>query len=132
MRLLTLTMLAAVALASAAVVVAAPVDLDGTWSGDWMPKGGIPDEITVQLMIGDHGKLTGRFVSPAPMDFTHATYVPKTGAVALTAADEKSGKTYTIKGTVKGTELIGTIDVGGTPGSVRLIKWTYTGTSISN
>jgi hypothetical protein len=118
--------------AAAGSPTAASANLDGTWSGDWNPKGGVPDSVTVQFSADEHGKLTGTFLSPVRVDFTHASYTPSSGAISFSAMDQKANKTYTLVGKVKGTEISGTLDVGGTSGSVRLIKWTYTGTSISN
>ena len=102
-------------------------DLEGTWSGDWTPTGGIATAVTVTLMSDSHGKLTGRFLSPVRMDVTGAAYNPKTQRITIDALDEKSNETYKLVGKVSGTEIKGTIDAGNRTGHVLLIKWTYTG-----
>src|SRR5579862_413282 len=102
-------------------------DLEGNWSGDWTPKGGIANEMTVTLTPGAHGKLTGRFLSPVPMEFTRAAYNPKTQVVTIEALDEKSGAAYKLIGKVSGTDITGTMSVGDQTGHVLLIKWTFTG-----
>jgi hypothetical protein len=112
------------------LATAAAADLtaiNGTWSGNWTPKGGIPDAITVELKVDESGKLTGKFRSPVPMDFSKASFIPTTGTVTFEATDEKSGKHYKLEGKLKGTELIGTLGANDTVGEVRLIKWTFFG-----
>jgi hypothetical protein len=109
-----------------APVFAAETAINGTWSGNWTPKGGVPDAVTVELRQ-ESGKFTGKFLTPAPMDFTKATYVAATGVVTFEAMDTKSGKTYKLQGKVKGTELTGTLTAGETEGEIRLIKWTFFG-----
>ena len=101
--------------------------LEGTWSGDWTPKGGIATAVTVVFTPRDAGKLTGKFLSPAPMEFTNAAYNPKTRVVTLEGLDQKAGDTYKLSGKVSGNDLTGTITVGDRTGHVLLIKWTYTG-----
>ena len=59
------------------------------------------------------------------MDFTKATYDPKTGVVAFEATDAKAGKVYKIDGKLSGNDIKGTMQVGATPGEILLIKWTY-------
>jgi hypothetical protein len=100
--------------------------LTGTWSGNWTPKGGTPDAITVELRQEAGGKLTGKFLTPQPMEFTKASFNAATGVVMFEATDGKS-KSYKVEGKVKGTELIGTLAVSDTAGEVRLIKWTFFG-----
>jgi len=121
-----------IALLLGLVIVVMPVGaqtsaLNGTWSGNWTPKGGVPDAITIELRESGPGAVTGKFVNPAQMEFAKATFNAKTGATVLEATDQKSGKTYKIQGTVKGTELVGTLVAGDTTGEVRLIKWTFFG-----
>jgi hypothetical protein len=112
----------------AAPIVAADVnDLKGTWSGNWMPKGGVPDSVTVEIRLDEKGKLGGKFLTPAPMEFSKITFIPKTGIVSMEAADEKATKHYKIDGKMEGTEIKGTLDANGAVGEVRLIKWTYFG-----
>jgi len=106
-------------------VAAETNELKGTWSGNWMPKGGVPEAITVELKQDNNGKLTGKFLTPVPMDFSKATFNPKTGIVMLEALDPKSGKHYTLEAKVKGTELNGTLGADDVKGDVRLIKWTF-------
>ena len=101
--------------------------LEGTWSGDWTPKGGIATAVTVTLTTEAHGKLTGRFLSPVRMEIASAAYNPKTHGITVDALDESSGATYKLVGKVSGTDITGTIDVGNRTGHVLLIKWTYTG-----
>jgi hypothetical protein len=101
--------------------------LEGTWSGDWTPKGGIATAVTVTITPEAHGKLTGRFLSPVRMEIASAAYNPKTHGNTIDALDESSGATYKLVGKVSGTDITGTIDVGNRTGHVLLIKWTYTG-----
>jgi len=100
-------------------------NLDGTWSGDWMVQGGVPDAVTVRISYEDNGTLTAKFVTPTPMDCTVASYAAKTHTVKLEATDKKSGDRYTLEGKLSGNEIVGTIDTGTHTGSVRLIKWTF-------
>jgi hypothetical protein len=110
-----------------APVWAADTAISGTWSGNWTPKGGVPDAVTVELRQDSGGKLTGKFVTPTPMEFTKASYVAATGVVTFEATDTKSGKAYKLQGKVKGTELTGTLTTGEAEGEIRLIKWTFFG-----
>jgi hypothetical protein len=115
----------ALMLATSALAADTESNLEGTWSGDWMIKGGVPDAVTVQLSVSDSGKLTAKFLSPAPMECTTASYAAKTRQLVLEAADDKSGTHYKLAGKVSGTEIIGTIDSGAKTGTIRLVKWTY-------
>ncbi|HTG73057.1 MAG TPA: hypothetical protein VMB70_04775 [Terriglobia bacterium] len=100
-------------------------DIAGTWSGNWTPKGGILDAVTIEVRV-EGGKVTGKFRTPSAMDFTKATFNPATGIVAIEATDAKAaGKLYKLDGKVTGNDLKGTLVVGGTPGDLLLIKWTY-------
>ena len=101
--------------------------LEGTWSGDWTPKGGIATAVTVTLTTEPHGKLTGMFLSPVRMEIASAAFNPKTHGITIDALDKSSGITYKLVGKVSGTDMTGTIDVGNRTGHVLLIKWTYTG-----
>ncbi len=101
--------------------------INGTWSGNWTPKGGVPDAVTVELRRDAAGNLMGKFLTPVPMDFSKASFNPTTGIVRFEAADAKSGKQYKLEGKLKGTELIGTLAADDTAGEVRLIKWTFFG-----
>jgi hypothetical protein len=98
--------------------------LNGTWSGSWVPEGGIRDAMTIELRHDESGKLTGRFVTPVSMEFTKATFNSKTRALLLEAADPKSGKQYKLNAKVEGTEIKGTL-AAENQGQVHLIKWTY-------
>src|SRR5262245_17625721 len=98
--------------------------VSGTWSGSWVPKGGVRDAVTVELKQ-DAGSLSGKFLTPVPMDFSKASFNAKTGIVAFEAVDGKSGKLYKVNGKIEGTELKGTLAVGDVMGDVQLIKWTY-------
>ena len=126
MKTKSIVILIAVLLSSAALA-AQTTKLDGTWSGNWTPKGGTPDAITVELRQEAGGKLTGKFLTPQPMEFTKASFNTATGVVIFEATDAKSGKSYKVEGKVKGTELIGTLAANDTTGEVRLIKWTFFG-----
>jgi hypothetical protein len=117
---LTLTLLAPTGAAD-------PSAISGTWSGNWTPKGGIPDAITVELKWDNHGKLTGRFRTPVPMEFSEASFNPKTGIVTFDAMDEKSGKHFRLEGKLERTEITGTMAANDIKGEVRLIKWTFFG-----
>jgi len=99
-------------------------DITGTWSGNWTPKGGVLDAMTIEARV-ENGKVVGKFRTPVPMDFARASYDPKTGAVSIEATDSKSGKSYKLDGKLTGNDIKGTIVVGGVPGDVLLIKWTY-------
>ena len=118
--------LVAAAVAAPILVAADMADLKGTWSGNWMPKGGIPDSMTVEIRL-DAGKLGGKFITPMTVEFSNITFDPKTALVSFEAADSKSGKHYKVSGKLQGTEINGTVDSNGTVGDVRLIKWTYFG-----
>ena len=99
--------------------------LNGTWSGSWVPEGGVRDAMTIELRHDDNGKLTGRFVTPVSMDFTKATFNSKTRLLLLEAADAKSGKQYKLNAKVDKTEIKGTLAADNASGQVHLIKWTY-------
>jgi hypothetical protein len=99
-------------------------DITGTWSGNWTPKGGVLDAMTIEARV-ENGKIVGRFRTPVPMDFTRASYDPKTGVVSIEATDSKAGKTYKLDARLAGSDIKGTIVVGGVTGDVLLIKWTY-------
>ena len=101
--------------------------INGTWSGNWTPKGGVPDAVTVELRRDAAGNLMGKFLTPVPMDFSKASFNPTTGIVRFEAADAKSGKQNKLEDKLKGTELIGTLAADDTAGEVRLIKWTFFG-----
>ena len=36
--------------------------INGTWSGNWTPKGGVPDAVTVELRRDAAGNLMGKFL----------------------------------------------------------------------
>jgi hypothetical protein len=99
-------------------------DLTGTWSGSWVPKGGVMDALTVEIRQ-ENGKLTGKFLTPIPMDFSNVTFNAKTDSVVLEAADPKSGKRYKIDAKISGKELRGSLVAGDATGELLLIKWTY-------
>jgi hypothetical protein len=99
----------------------------GTWSGNWMPKGGSLDSVTVELREDKAGKLTGKFLTPSPMDFTEASFNAATKTVAFEATNAKTGKFYKLEGKIKNTELTGTLATNDMTGEVRLIKWTFFG-----
>ena len=99
--------------------------LNGTWSGSWIPEGGVRDAMTIELKHDETGKLTGRFVTPVSMNFTNATFKSKTHTLSLEAADATSGKQYKVSAKVEGTEIKGTVTVGTQNGQIDLIKWTY-------
>jgi hypothetical protein len=99
--------------------------LKGTWSGGWIPEGGVRDAMTIELRFDENGKLTGRFVTPVSMNFSRATFDAKTRSLLLEAADASSGKQYKLNAKVEGTEIKGTVTAGDKSGQVQLIKWTY-------
>jgi hypothetical protein len=99
--------------------------LNGTWSGSWIPEGGVRDAMTVELRHDESARLTGRFVTPVSMDFTKATFDSKTRTLLLEAADTKSGKHYKLNAKIEGTEIKGTLAADNRGGQVHLIKWTY-------
>jgi hypothetical protein len=98
--------------------------LNGTWSGSWVPDG-VRDAMTIELRHDDAGKLTGRIVTPTPMDFSKATFDGKTHLLSLEAMDGKTGTLYKLNGKVQGTEIKGTVTSGNQTGQIDLIKWTY-------
>ena len=100
-------------------------DLVGKWSGNWTPQGGVPGAMTIEFTDGPSGGLMGKFLTPAPMEFTRASFDPKTRAVILEATDQKSGKRYRIDGKIRGTDLKGTLGIDDVKGDLLLIKWTY-------
>ena len=115
----------------AVLVVIGPVfaaeSLNGTWSGNWTPRGGIPDAITIELRQDGNAPITGKFLNPAPIDFSKVTFNQKTSMLVIEATDQKSGKHYKLEGKVEGTEIKGTFTQGDVMGDVRLIKWTFFG-----
>jgi hypothetical protein len=99
--------------------------LNGTWSGSWIPAAGGRDSMTIELRHDDAGRLTGRIVSPVSMNFTKAAFDSKTHSLVLEAMDVKSGKDYKVNAKVEKTEIKGAITAGNDSGSIDLIKWTY-------
>src|SRR5262245_54727480 len=87
-------------------------DIVGTFSGNWTPKGGVLDAFTLEFRL-EGGKLTGKFRTPVAMDFTKATFDPKTGAVSVEATDAKASKAYKLDGKLTGNDIKGTMVVGG-------------------
>jgi len=125
MRATFLRFLIAAALVMPCVSSAADIaDLTGTWSGNWTPKGGVLDAVTVEIRQ-ESGKLVGKFRTPVAMDFSKVSFDPKTGAVSFEATDAKSGKAYKVDGKLSGTDIKGTMVSGTVTGDVLLIKWTY-------
>jgi hypothetical protein len=113
--------------AFAPILTADSGPLNGTWSGNWTPKSGVPDAITIEIRQDTAGTLTGKFVNPTPMEFSKTTFNAKTGLFSAEATDQKSGKRYKLDGKVEGTELKGTLSAGEATGDLRLIKWTFFG-----
>jgi hypothetical protein len=99
--------------------------LNGTWSGSWIPEGGVRDAMTIELKHDESGKLTGRFLTPASMNFTKATFNAKTRLLSLEATDATSGKQYRLTAKVQGTEIKSTVTAGNENSQIDLIKWTY-------
>jgi hypothetical protein len=125
MKVTVLSFVIAAVLMIPALGTAADInDVAGTWSGNWTPKGGVIDALTVEIKV-ENGKISGKFRTPVLMDFTRATYDPKTGAVAFEATDAKAGQVYKINGKLAGNDIKGTMQVGTAAGDVLLIKWTY-------
>jgi hypothetical protein len=120
----TLSIFAILAMFAALPAAAETVEITGTWSGNWVTQG-IWNAVTVQFVQQDSGKLTGKFLTPVPMDFKKITYDPKTGKILLEAVDETSGKNYKLDGKFQGTELKGTLAANEMAGELLLIKWTY-------
>src|SRR5437763_14657187 len=96
--LLTLSVLPAPAAA------ADKTEINGTWSGNWTPKGGVPDAVTVELRRAVGGNLTGKSLTPAPMESSKASFNPLTRILAFEATDENSAKPHKIDGKAKATE----------------------------
>ncbi len=99
--------------------------LAGTWSGGWVPEGGIRDAMTIELKRDESGKWTGRFVTPSPVPFNKVTFNSKTRTLNLEALDPTSGKSYTLSAKVEGNEINGSFAIDKQSGKVNLIKWTY-------
>ena len=99
--------------------------LIGTWSGSWLPTDGVRDAMTIELKYDNAGKLTGRFLAPAFITLTQATFNPKTRSLTLEAVDP-SGKPYKVLARVQGTQIEGMATVGEQTGAVDLIKWMFT------
>jgi hypothetical protein len=117
---------------SAAIVFAMPLSADtmrdqlnGTWSGSFIPAGGVRDAMTIEIKHDDRGALTGRFVSPLSISFTKAAFDTKTHLLSVEATDAASGKQYKLRAKVEGTEINGTVTVGNETGSIDLVKWTF-------
>jgi hypothetical protein len=106
-------------------IAADPVNLTGTWSGSWTHGAGIRDAVTVQLRQEGDGNLTGKFLTPVPMDFKKASFSPQTGTVIVEAVDEGSGTHYRLEGKVAGTEVKGSLAANQATGELLLVKWTY-------
>lgn len=121
----TLSVLVILALLVSWPAIAETVEVGGTWSGNWVTQGGEWNAVTVQFVQQDSGKLTGKFLTPVPMDFKKITYDSKTGKILLEATDEASGKNYKLDAKFQGTELKGTLSANEKTGEVLLIKWTY-------
>jgi len=105
--------------------MAETVEVSGTWSGNWVTQGGDWNAVTLQFTQQDSGKLTGKFLTPAEMDFKKITYDSKTGKIQLEAVDETSKRNYKLDAKFQGTELKGTLSANEMTGEVLLIKWTY-------
>jgi hypothetical protein len=124
-RLLFFAISAALLLATSLAADMIHDQLNGTWSGSWIPEGGVRDAMTIELKQEESGKLTGRFVTPTSMTFTKATFNAKTRLLSLEATDATSGKQYRLNAKVQGTEIKGTVTAGNGNGQIDLIKWTY-------
>jgi hypothetical protein len=127
MKQATLCGVVMMALTALAPLVEAQSAINGTWSGNWTPKGGVPDAVTIEVRQETGGAVTGKFLNPAAMEFSKATFNAKTGALVITASDQKSSKQYKLDGKVEGNEIKGTLATGDTSGELRLIKWTFFG-----
>jgi hypothetical protein len=101
--------------------------INGTWSGDWTPNGGVLDAVTIELKLDDSGGLMGKFLNPIQKEFSKATFNRKTRTIEAETTDQKSGKVYKLEGKIAGTELKGTLSSGNVSGELRLIKWTFFG-----
>jgi hypothetical protein len=115
---------AAIAFAGTVAADTLHEQLTGTWSGNWTSAGGTADAMTIQLNY-EEGKLTGKFLTPTSVNFTKATFNPKTRVLSAEAVDAASGKQFKLNGKIEGTEIIGTVTADNQTGSARLIKWTY-------
>ena len=120
-----LSVLVIVAMFVALPAASETLEISGTWSGNWITQGGVWNAVTVQFVQPDSGKLTGKFLTPVPMDFKKVSFDPKTGKILLEAVDESSGKNYKLDGKFQGTELKGTLSANEMTGELLLIKWTY-------
>src|SRR5262245_66546598 len=66
--------------------------ISGTWSGSWIPKGGVRDAVTIELKQDTAGKLTGKFLTPVSIEFSKASFTARTGILAVEAMDQKSNR----------------------------------------
>ena len=120
----TLLVMAAVMILPLVSAAADITDVTGTWSGNWTPKGGVLDALTIEIRM-ENGKLAGKFRTPVPMDLTTISFNAKSGDVTLEATDPKSNKRYKLDGKLTGNDIKGTLVAGDVSGDVLLIKWTY-------
>ena len=100
-------------------------ELVGTWSGGWVPRGGVRDAVTVEFKKDDKGGLAGRFVTPSSMTFSKLSFNPKTRMLLLEAVDGKSGKQYKLNAKMQGAELTGSLAANDVSGELHLTKWTF-------
>lgn len=97
----------------------------GTWSGSWIPKGGVREPVTVEFKQDAAGNLTGKFFTPMPTDFVKAVHNSRLNTLTLEATDAKSGKKLKLDGKIQGNEMQGTLVADTATGELLLVKWTY-------
>ena len=79
MRMIFFSILLLALGAFAPILTADSGPLNGTWSGNWTPTGGVPDAITIEIRQDTAGTLTGKFVNPVSMEFSKTRFNAKTG-----------------------------------------------------
>jgi len=99
-------------------------ELRGTWSGSWIPEGGIRDAMTVRFeRIDDH--LSGEIINPENLELADLSFNSDTGEVMAEAVSQEVGPVKIEARIEDETRLNGTFTYGGTVAEMRLTKWTY-------
>jgi hypothetical protein len=96
----------------------------GTWSGHWVPDGGVRDAVTVRFSLVDN-ELTGEIVNPENLEFDSVDYDSVNGSLVAEARGPDGGS-FRIEAKIEDeTRLNGRLTHNNTSGEMRLTKWTY-------
>lgn len=98
--------------------------IEGTWSGHWVPDGGVRDAVTVRFSV-DGSKVTGEIVNPENIAFDSVSF---DGSDLSLVAEAKGGQNGNIRIEARieeETRLNGKLMYGATSGEMKLTKWTY-------